>query len=516
MSKISKLIKNPISFIKDCRLFKAKENRSLINDKGVEVKQQVEYLGQLVRFKNNYPVNEIKYGEKQVWPYLRNELMIQLNVAWMRQIKNEQNFNPYLSQLCRPSNIKIKDRAKLVKKKNFFEVDDITSEKLDFIFFTNLNSADHVEINGKYFNRILDPIYEEALKKYKVKKIEIIKSFSKSIEKISNYTHKPLCVIPPKLHTLGYYQNIYIRDDFFSSYKSNISYVPINENRMNSFFDWQINMKNFYKRILLKFNPKAVFFHPYYYYTPLVHAANELGIKTVDVQHGLQFGYNPVFYSDWQESPKRGYDLLPSHFWVWGEKEKGNIEETFKGKGTIVGGYPWLDRQLKFTSDDKHISFLKKKKSKYKYVALICLQIKAELPIKVEEMIKDTESEVLWLIRKHPKGESVKELSSSLRPNVIYGHAVDKPVLGRLFEIVDLHFSSGSTTLIEADYYGVYSYIFGNEGRENFKDEIKNGTIGDIDYFNDFKALKHKDKCKNRPSINHFKKADVNSMLELF
>lgn len=517
MSKWTKLKNHPVRFIRDSKIVRlipffqqlfVKHQAEKAESKKA-LKPQSLYFNQLIQFKNSFPVNSLKFKDDYFWPHLRNELMIQLNTAWMKQIKNEQNFNPYLSQLCRPSNMNPDSRKRMVEEYNCLDVEDLKFEKQDVLIFTNLNSVDHVRVGKKYFNRILDPIYEELSLSYKVKKIEIIKASSKSIEKIESYTYKPICMLPPKRHTLGHHLDSEFPNSFYSVYRSNITYVPNDKERINSFIDWQISMTEYYKSILEKFMPKLVLLHPYYYYTPLINAASELGIKTVDVQHGLQFGYNPLFYSNWEEIPRGGYKSLPDYFWVWGEKEARNIKATFPGHDVITGGYPWLDRQLEFTEDDKYIKKIIKKTESYKSVALICLQIKAELPQKILNMINETKGEVAWLIRRHPKGEGVEELFSSQPKNVFFGDYVDTPILGRLFRVADIHFSSGSTTIIEADYYGVYSYVYGDEGRLNFVDEILSGCIGDVNNYLTFKDLPYIEKSEDNPKVKHFVRPNV-------
>lgn len=534
MSKLSKLIKSPRKFFFDSRRNKFLKQIDNLNFKEVEhlatlkqksenyqtpkknsyqektkskaLKSQPEYLNQIIRLTDRYPVNLLADQEGSFWPYLRNELMVQLNVAWLKKIKVSQNFNPYMTQLCTRENIPFywRDQLKVEGAKEAFEIE---KDDVDFLFFTNLNSVDHVEINGKIHNRILDPIMEKAQEQgYKCKKIELIKAVGQGLKKLPNYNIEPLKLLPPFEQITGRFSSLNIPKNFLDIYKKEITYVPlVEEKRIHDFYDWQMHIRDMYLKLFSRLRPKAIFFHPYYYQTALVDAAKSLGIKTIDVQHGLQVGYNQVFYACWNEMPKGGYRQIPDHFWVWGEKERINIEEQFSSTA-IMGGYPWLDKQLDF--HDKYSTNLLNKLSTSKRIALITLQIDGYISDKVITYIKQSKDNFIWLIRRHPKGKDISNDIKNL-PNVISGDIVNKSILAKILSKTDVHFSSGSTVIIEADYFGVYSYVYHEEGYQNFSSEIELGLVGHVDNSPiNFEDLQYTDRNKQHPSLNAFYKPD--------
>jgi len=528
MSKATKLMRHPVLFFRDALLKRITKNhnrsasdssRSAVTDPFV--KPQTFYLETILQLKQAAAVNRIKFEGECLWPLLRCELMIQSDHAWKKQIRNQIAFNPYLSQLCRPDHI---HREKALDLRETYPhiclLEDIQETRVDYLFFSNLNSTDHVEIGGKVCNRLIDPIYEIASKISSAAKVEIIKASSKAVEKISRYKHIPVCILPPHNFTLGSGVDISYPSRFLNDIKKHIPFIEIDENRLNSFFDWQNHMTSFYEDVLRKFSPKVVFFHPYYYYAPLVRAAKNLGIVSVDLQHGVMAGFNQVFYDNWQEIPPSGYRSLPDFFWVWSKQDAEHISQAFKaGDGTmphraIVGGYPWLSFTYdKSAQDLARTRRLKAALKRMHVKILITLQRDSAIPRNLAHMIDTSPTTIGWVVRKHPKGA---EITSSIlgKENVISGPDVDKIQLNDLFELVDFNFTDGSTTVLEADYFGVYSFVYGDEGRQNYSDLIAEHKVGVIkdEQVNVFDLFLHSDISGTR-AINYFAQVNVSDVL---
>jgi len=257
--------------------------------------------------------------------------------------------------------------------------------------------------------------------------------------------------------------------------------MPINEYLLEEFFDWQFHMIDFFTDLLKKYNPKVLFLFPYFYHGPLIFAANKLGIKTVDVQHGIMSGENELTYDNWQELHKNGSSSLPKYFWVWGDYEYKRLKEKvfFKKNApeVIIGGNPWL-QNIKDVDNEKINKITKNlSKHKYSYVSLITLQHPTKVPLHLIKLIEATEKEVIWLFRKHPKGINfdIKAINTS---NVLVSEDLNTIEISKLFSIVDTHFTAGSTSVLEADYFGVYSFIYDTSGYKNYKEFIDKKQMG--------------------------------------
>jgi len=479
------------------------------------------YLEKILDLKQSMAVNRLKYKDYSLWPALRSELMIQCDIAWKKNIQNKIAFNPFQSQLCRSANISFERGSDLASNFDYFRcVDDLASDNIDFLFFSNLNSTDQVEIGGKIYNRLVDPLYEAAKKIGSAHKVELIKAASPAVDKIKKYHNTPICIIPPCIYQYGYSDAINLPKKFLPILQQKIPFIEFSEERLNAFFDWHLHMLDFYRRLLARLNPKVVFFHPYYYYTPLIAAARERGIKTVDIQHGVMVGYNEVFYDNWQETPQLGYQALPDYFLVWSELEHQHLEQVFShvagefSHRAIVSGYPWLDYEVK--ADIKIASHVKKinkfiqlgKKS-----VLVTLQRDSLIPKNVEAIIASSGDDVRWLIRRHPKGAAFMSSVKKLK-NVLFGDAVDRVELRDLFKLVDYNFTDGSSTVLEADYFGVYSFVYGEEGVMNYKELITSGRVGLIpDAMNKYEEL-HLGAENRQVKIGYFQNVDISALLE--
>jgi len=485
------------------------------------LRSQSFYLEKILDLKRAKAVNLLKYKNYNLWPALRSELMIQCDIAWKRNIQNEIAFNPYQSQLCRPSNVPFERGSDLASNFDCFSyLDDMKEENTDFLFFSNLNSTDQVEVGGEIYNRLVDPLYECAKKIGATKKIEIIKAASPAIDKIRNYHNIPVCIIPPYVYKYGFSEAVQWPKKFLQTLREKIPFIAFNEERVNSFFDWHLHMLEFYRDLLSKFNPKVVFFHPFYYYTPLIAAARERGIKTVDIQHGVMVGYNSVFYDNWQETPQSGYQALPDYFLVWSELEERHLAQVFShvtGGFThraLVSGYPWLDYSVALDKREKsRLRKIRKFVESGKKSILVTLQRDSFIPKNITAIITTSGEEVRWIIRRHPKGNEFNSPVKKLK-NVIFGNDVDAVELRDLFKMVDYNFTDGSSTVLEADYFGVYSFVYGNEGHTNYKDLIDAGCVGLIsDALTKYEELNLDGECRDA-KIGYFKSVDTATLLK--
>ncbi|WP_201560442.1 hypothetical protein [Psychrobacter sp. NC44] len=533
MSKLTKLVNNPLSFLKDAienkriLLIRDKTPQQLINrnipeninkkfDKGQKdlklnksltqkIPQEV-YVNYLIEAKTKLALNKFKYEGLNLWPFLRAELMVQLEIAFNKQIKGSNFFNPYQTQLCRPSNVSHDMAYDLAKNREYMSlIDEIEDQENDILFFSNLNSTDHVKYDGKIYNRLIDPLIDELSKEFTCKKIEIIKATSKAVDKIPLYYNRPTCVLPSNLFTGGYSSKADFPYKFLESLNKNIPVIEFTEGRINSFIDWQMHMIDFYTKLLRKFNPKIILFHPYYYNMPLVTAAKRMNIMTADIQHGVMHGYNSMLYDNWQELPISGYKALPDIFFTWSDKEANYLNEVVLDNNThhkaIPLGYKWLEFNSK--SDNQITKMISNWNCDYKI--LVSLQKDNVIPNNILKIMKQQDS-ILWIIRAHPKGNKVIESQVQDINNVLFGSTIDEILISDLFKAVDFNITSGSTTVLEADFYNVKSFVYSKEGLLNYKEYIDEGLVKYIDSSIESIDLIELDNFIKSPSIGYFKR----------
>ena len=510
MSKISKLIQTPKFFFKDMIKKRSKKQQIKLDKNKIS---QENYLNTILDLKIYLAIEKIKYEGNAFWPFLRNELMVFTDICFNKQIKGSLKFNPYQTQLCNINKENYEKFQVLAEKENFYTVESLEKEDLDFVFFTNLNSTDEVSIEGKRYNRLIDPLYDISIEMgKKSKKIKLVKAITPALDFLEEFHNQSTMIIPD----FTYENNNFIQVDFptkmIEKIKKSIPFIDIDENRLNSFVDWQIHMIDFYTKLLKKLNPKVVFFHPYYYYTPLIYAANRMEILTVDIQHGIMHGFNEVFYDNYQES--KNSSAMPKKIMVWSKKEGKHLNSKFGDNISLVTGYPWLDYVNTLTKPKKEDYIKKINERLYMYDMKIVLTLQKDsfIPEWAYNLFEETKNNILWIIRKHPKGKSI-HLSTKYN-NVLIGEFYNNLTLNIHFEIVDFNFTPGSTTVLEADYYKCKSYIYSEEGYLNYKDYIEAGTVGEISSSIQSIYDIHLSSNLNNYNINYFEQVNIKQILE--
>lgn len=247
---------------------------------------------------------------------------------------------------------------------------------------------------------------------------------------------------------------------------------------------------DFFKKILEKSKPSLGFVVCYYVTRGYAFnlACRELGIHSIEIQHGVQ-GDLHMAYGSWYKVPKTGYELLPSLFWCWSDFEAKAIqkwsEKVSKWHRPIIGGNLFLNQWLYSSSDfiKYYDQLILKFKKSYKHCKHIIFTqsggIQSEYFMNMLHVIKNSPDSWYWWIRIHP-GEL--ELKSKMRrllkekniTNCNVDYATDLPLYA-LFRHMDILITFFSTTVIEAEKFGIPSVITHQIGAECFSDQISSG-----------------------------------------
>jgi len=519
MTKLTKAINNPayaLQYMKNKIFSNSKLNKI---EKKYKEKNSQECMKELSNLINSFDVNTLKVNSEYVWPYLRNRLWIQLYGIGNGN-ENRRNLSIDFVQKGSDKNLPFKSRKNLKKEYKALELDDLEkrNRQVDFLFFTIINAAEQVVLdNGKIYHRITDPFYEIAKKVGNAEKIEILKVKSRAIKKSKKYFHPVTHLLSPYIFRTGYIKKIRF-GNLLSTIKKEVPSVEYSGETLRKAIDWEFHTRDFYIDILKIIKPKVVFFNGYHFHAPLISAADKLGIISVDIQHGIQVGWNPL-YNDWKEMPKEGYQAIPEHFFVWGEKDFNSIKKVFFGEkhSPILVGSPWIERQLELTNtmEDKYIKEFKK----YKVKTLLILQNQTEVPKIYKDLIKKSPKDYLWVVRHHPKGNrfNKSDFSSINQKNIFLSDYFDTITLSQLFKHINIVVSAGSTVSAEADYAGLYNFIFSKKGKDNYIDEIKNGAFFTVDNYHEFYQIVETLDMKKRESrANAYAKVDIESIFKNF
>lgn len=107
-----------------------------------------------------------------------------------------------------------------------------------------------------------------------------------------------------------------------------------------------------YRLMLRKTQPNLVVLAQGYEWETMIEACKSLGIKTVELQHGIIYPSH-VAYSFPGKSRKK--DLFADYLLLWGEHWKSSIEYPISPHNLICAGFPYLDlkKEQSYSIDEK-------------------------------------------------------------------------------------------------------------------------------------------------------------------
>jgi len=246
----------------------------------------------------------------------------------------------------------------------------------------------------------------------------------------------------------------------------------------------------YFKRILTSTRPKAVFVTCYYGTESMacILACNELGIPTIDIQHGSQGAFH-VGYGQWNRVPPLGYELLPTFFWCWGESEAAAIREwsaSLPVHQPMVGGNLFLERWVAGNDDtvrayDKILADLKRPNRDRVHILYTlngCTKDELKAMVDILDAVNRSGLESFFWVRLHPISLDQKSLvRRTLEESGIRNADVENSTVLPLYAIlrhVDVHMTEFSSVVIEAESFHVPSVI-GELGVVSFRDQIATG-----------------------------------------
>src|SRR4030042_1101014 len=220
---------------------------------------------------------------------------------------------------------------------------------------------------------------------------------------------------------------------------------------------------------------------------PSTPACRNLGIVSVDIQHGLQ-GDLHWAYGRWNNVPETGYEVLPNLFWVWSNLEAEAIKRwnssVSEWHQPVVGGNLFLD--LWRSSENEIVKYYDNEignaKGNKKHLIHVLYTIGYEDADKLRTILstmRQNESLCYWWLRVHPgKLKERNSFKKWVRENRISNGEVDLATdlpLYALLRQMDLHLTFYSSSVFEAEDLGVPSVVVGDYGKELFSYQISTG-----------------------------------------
>ncbi|SHI96367.1 hypothetical protein SAMN02745671_02254 [Anaerovibrio lipolyticus DSM 3074] len=211
-------------------------------------------------------------------------------------------------------------------------------------------------------------------------------------------------------------------------------------------------------------------------------ACRKKGIPCIDIQHGFAGGNKHEAYYNWINIPQDGYNIMPTNFWSWSDKDAAAINKWYCSensniKRAFVGGNYTQAYLLKYDLGSLWNKKLAEKIEKDRISVLVTLQPGFKLPEWFIVFIKTSEN-IQWFIRCHPVMDEIQqEFVDKVKneSNVACEIASACPLVSVL-ELCNLHITSHSSVVIDAESYGVKSVCLSTECFNYFKENINQGT----------------------------------------
>jgi hypothetical protein len=437
---------------------------------------QSKILSFLNKIEKDIPVNTWKVGSRNIWPLIRITMAFDLFLVEDFNSNNQiAKYRGFYSKF-----VKVFETFLLGIINYFrdFSKNDFSDSKIDVLYLIN-SSTRYFKLDGKWYNPFSDPFYS-IINKHNIKQ--------RVIELTSDYQYRIPRYRKSKLVQLDFFI-IQLRALIISKFKKidfkkfegldllnrNLSssfskYKKIDENYFNSRIIAFELYRKYYLRRLKKWQPKVIICHGFY--SPdvlaLISAANELNIKTIEVQHGVQGKFH-LAYSNWNNIPKEGYELFPDLFWTWTKSEQNNINQWIQHNAkhkVIVGSNPGLYILDEFGNDtsveiSKSIKKVIDSRPSSKNI-VFTVQAFFELPDFLINIIK-VRTDWNWWLRVHPQYSETKQplidkFEKLKCKNVIINEAGLFP-LTELLKFMDLHITEFSSSVIEAKCLGKGSVV---------------------------------------------------------
>jgi hypothetical protein len=220
-------------------------------------------------------------------------------------------------------------------------------------------------------------------------------------------------------------------------------------------------------------------------------ACRELGITSVEVQHGIQGDLHPS-YGSWFAVPKEGWETRARVFWSWDQSSAAAINRWAACAPdhhvAIVGGDPWREMWLDEVADSsRRIGQLieaRKRASGRPHHILVTLSSKGDIvPRPMREAIESSPASWCYWFRLHPVNQPERRVEAArvLGPlGVDLGLmelATEMPLHALLWRM-DCHLTaSRSTVVTEAAALGLPSVACGPEAPDFYQAEMAAGLL---------------------------------------
>lgn len=446
-----------------------------------------EIIAAINEVENKFPIDQLTYKKLNIWPLIKNNFNFeQINrIKIVSQSKAQKNFKQKVGDVILAFTTWQKARNNKIEE-------PVLRNKMKTVYLS-YSSHRNLLLNGKYFNVHADSF---AATSNESKELQILEFTSHNIVKTppykefinGDYLRSKAEVRHKKQNFFKYIAKIFSKKENYHGFPNEKFSKFINDLNNDLQFDFEhsiyqvdfiLCLKEEFIKFFKKHKTKEVYFPVYYNlesYAAIL-ACKALNINCTEIQHGY---YSSALY----KFPPANYELLPDQFFSWDAEQAKLINQWSQNCGhhnAITFGIPYL-------------TFWNKNKGLFvNDSSILCQQLIASQPNKIHilyvvsdyfesfipAVIKATENFAYWHIRKHPRVKHsnedtiLQELKDSNCSNFEMTNTTNAPLYS-ILELMQLHITSYSSTICEANVLNIPTFIINKSGEYLFEQEYKN------------------------------------------
>lgn len=260
-----------------------------------------------------------------------------------------------------------------------------------------------------------------------------------------------------------------------------------NSSNINFHVNNALQQSLFFSKMLSTVKCKVCIMSGYYSSTMfgLINACRTFGVKTVEVQHGVQ-GDSHFAYRSWLNVPADQSNILPDYFWTWSDLEKQTIENWAKATDgrhkAFVGGNPCLtiyNRNKENVASKNNFKGYDFPHGNVSKVILFTCQASEKLSDLIIHCIR-SRPDFGWIFRIHPQyWQTEKTIKAQCETegfrNVIVDNGEHLP-LSSAMQCATVHMTEFSSSVIEAAAIGLHSIVIHHYGHALYAEFFKSGS----------------------------------------
>lgn len=460
----------------------------------MKISDCVDFVNQIEK---KYSVSQWVVNGIHIWPIIRIRLASELQCINSEESLSKPNTNNLYWLFEKAQTIIRRFTSYLYAYIADYQHNSRLKDEVDAVFLNNLGCRRY--INNCWYDVFCDP-FIDCFEKLKMKSF-VLEWANYGEYRIPRFRNSMF--IQPVLDYLKIKNKLFRNDcqislEGYNSFLDDIEPLKIDSalysvDRLKYEANVIRSMADYYKQILTKLKPSFGFVSIYYEPVDMafILACRELGIVSVDIQHGCQGEFH-VAYGNWLNVPESGYELLPAVFWNWSELEANAIKkwstEVSQWHKPVAGGNLFLNTWLQI--DHKLVKYYDELWANTQNITSDSVNILYSvqtvstpnddvIPEWLLQAIKGSPANWNWWIRLHPgqlaEKTVIKDWLQEKIPSRFEIDLSSEMPLPALLRNIDVHVTKFSSVILEAASFGIPSVVIHEDANHIYPEQIASG-----------------------------------------